>query len=858
MRISKKLSVFVVGFCLPAILAASYSLHGWFQHRIDELVQTSIQSEVRTVQELVSQDLKQLAVITRIYAAAITNIDIAHRQEFEQTWQEIGFAEQADLFQLREGSAIPIAVAKQASEIDFIHFPSELFGIKQQKTGFLLLHDHGFMASVTPISATDFIALVKPVDKRLLNQFQVGEFPHLIELKPGKVSTQVAAPKLNLSGEFDVPSLLDAKPLHLHISIKQEPFTLLQSHSDLAIYLIWGLSLLMLILGYLWLRASLVRPFKLILKQLKMIDPTAKTYQPLQGYGCNELRVFSDQVNGLLARIYRQKERSKTTLEAIVEAVILTDAWAKVVYLNPQAERLLKLNSVDAVGMPVERVFKQDSSETQALLAMMQEGATEPQVSKVKFSHEGGKIMQRSISNLRDPQEQVIGTVIVLRDITQEERLKHQLRHRANYDPVTGLLNRAAFEERIEEYGHGAQQLILCYLNLEQFKLINDSCGYSAGDTMLKMVAKAIQAVVGEDVLLARLAGDDFGLALKNISMHEVAQQAKRIVDSIGMQVIESQGSHYKVGCSIGIAMAELPKIDVQEMLKDAGSACIAAKQLGSNQIHFYDNKDKALNDQRNSSKWATRIAQAIEHNELLLYAQPIEGINTKGQRKRLEILMRIQEPDGRMLPPAQFIAAAERFKLMIDVDKEIIRKTFLWLSLHEELWDDYCLSINLSGNSLGAEGMVEYITAQLIRFGLPSECICFEVTETSAIQNRNRAIDMLNRLRKLGFSFALDDFGTGFASYGYLRELPVNYVKIDGCFIKTLASNPKDHAIVQSIHHICQVMGIETVAEFVENQAIIDKLNEIGINYAQGYAIGRPQPLDEHIQMPERARLMA
>lgn len=210
-----------------------------------------------------------------------------------------------------------------------------------------------------------------------------------------------------------------------------------------------------------------------------------------------------------------------------------------------------------------------------------------------------------------------------------------------------------------------------------------------------------------------------------------------------------------------------------------------------------------------------------------------------------MEILLRIQEPCGRILSPAQFIAAAERFKLMTDVDKEVIRKTFLWLSLNEHLWADHCLSINLSGNSLGAEGMVEYIAEQLNRFDIPSSCICFEITETSAIQNRNRAMDMLNRLRKLGFSFALDDFGSGFASYGYLRELPVDYVKIDGCFVKTIASNAKDYAIVKSIHDVCCVMGIETVAEFVENQEIIDKLSDIGINYAQGYAIGRPQSLD-------------
>lgn len=369
---------------------------------------------------------------------------------------------------------------------------------------------------------------------------------------------------------------------------------------------------------------------------------------------------------------------------------------------------------------------------------------------------------------------------------------------------------------------------------------------------MLAMVARAIQSCLGPQELLARIGGDEFGLVICDRTALAVAQLLKQIIAQVSLQVLHDKNCNYKVGLSIGVAFGRAPYINAQELLKDADIACIAAKAKGTNQIHIYDDKDKELTYQRNAPKWAVRIAQAIEENELLLYYQPIRGLGASSKRQRMEVLLRIQEPCGRILAPAQFIAAAERFKLMPEIDKEVIRKAFLWLSLNSQLWQDHCISINLSGNSLGAEGMVEYIAKQQQIFDIPSQCVCFEITETTAIQNRHRGMEMLRQLRKLGFSFALDDFGSGFASYGYLRELPVDYVKIDGCFVKNLAVNAKDYAIVKSIQDVCRVMGIETVAEFVENQEIIDRLQTIGINYAQGYAIGRPQPLASYCEQFE------
>lgn len=859
MHISKKLIVFVVGFCLPAIMVMSYSLSFWFDNRVDELKHAFIDSELANIQGQISKELKQLELFNQIYAIPMMSLEDEKYSAFEQAWLGSEVAESFHLFYLQEGKFVPFSSAyNRVNRFDVAVLAPLLVEPNRQEKGFVLLSGKGFMVSIVPVSETLSIALLKSIDNSLLSHYQGSVFLSGVTLKPGAITSSLISTSSDPKFVFNVPSLLGETGLHLEVNFSEQAFKDIYSESSVVIYLMWGLSLLLLFIGYLWLRLGLVRPFKQLLCQLANVDPSAKTYKPLQGDGCSELMVIAEQVNGLLARIFQQKERSKTTLEAIVEAVILTDAAAKVVYLNPQAERLFSIRSANAVGMRIDRLFKSDGDINRVLFSFMQDGGDSPLLSKVKFDSQSPKIMERSISHLRNPSSHIIGTVIVLRDITQEELLKHQLRRRANYDAVTSLLNRSAFEERLIDFSTNAQTLSLCYFDLEQFKLINDSCGHNAGDAMLKMVAKAIHNSLEGETLLARLGGDEFGLALKDLGVIAVAQQVKSIIDSVAMLVMEHHGCHYKVGISAGIAIARSPYIVPQELLKDADIACIAAKRKGSNQVHFYDDKDKELIYQRNAPKWAVRIAQAIEYNELLLYYQPIRGLNGKCQRKRMEILLRIQEPCGRILPPAQFIAAAERFKLMTEVDKEVIRKTFLWLSMHEELWDDHCLSINLSGNSLGAEGMVDYIIGQLQRFAIPSHCICFEITETSAIQNHERAMEMLNQLRKQGFSFALDDFGTGFASYGYLRELPVNYVKIDGCFIKTLASNAKDYAIVKSIHDVCRVMGIETVAEFVENQEIIDRLESIGINYAQGYAIGRPKSLESYLCAQSDKLLMA
>lgn len=844
MHIGKKILIFIVGFCLPAVVLVSYCLGSWYDHRVELLRQDSANRELANIQQQFQIDVDRLGFLTNIYALPLSQLDNTQLKDLESSWHASSMSANLSWYILRQGELQTFFPNERAFPNDNLREIATAVteADDQRVEGAYLIGNQAYVVTAVKSAPNQYVLLVRHLaDNDLLEYAQA--------LLVSKVSMSHAASVLPTiegvhSEVIEVPSLLKNTPIYLQVQFSDGPFREVRFKLDWVSMGFILLGVFIVGLGYIWLRRGLLKPFKNLMQQLALIDPMASVYQPVTADGNEELEVLASRVNSLLARIYQQKERAKITLESIAEAVILTDVDARVIYMNPRAESLLNMASCYAINQTLASLLKAGEQLNQAVFTCIRLGETAPQVEKIKLLTATPRIMERSISNLRNHDKEIVGTVVILRDITQEELLKRQLQKRADFDSITLLLNRQAFDERLLSFADNAKAIAVCYLDLEQFKLINDSCGHAAGDRMLAMVAKVMQACLGPQELLGRIGGDEFGLVICNRSALSVVQLLKRISAQVSLQVLNDKNCNYKVGLSIGVAFGRAPYINAQELLKDADIACLAAKAKGANQIHIYDDKDKELTYQRNAPKWAVRIAQAIEENELILYYQPIRGLGTGPQRQRMEILLRIQEPCGRILAPAQFIAAAERFKLMPEIDKEVIRKAFLWLSLHPVLWPDHCISINLSGNSLGAEGMVEYIAQQQRVFDIPSQCICFEITETTAIQNRNRGMEMLKQLRKLGFSFALDDFGSGFASYGYLRELPVDYVKIDGCFIKNLAVNAKDYAIVKSIQDVCRVMGIETVAEFVENQDIIDRLQTIGINYAQGYAIGRPQPL--------------
>ncbi|WP_447072886.1 putative bifunctional diguanylate cyclase/phosphodiesterase [Shewanella indica] len=843
MHIGKKIGVFILGFCIPALLVVAYCLNFWFEYSLGQFRQQTLEHEYVGIEQQFTRESRRLLQLARLYVPILE----MPSDSLLAGWVEGLQSSNISLFHLHQGKVTALANGKTRVLEQKVP-PADMFAaLDKEAFGAAVVNGQPLQIGFYRFDDDEALIvtrLLTPVHLQSLGQTNLIQSVTLVPLRqPVSIGQH-----LKLFSQVPVPTLLD-EPFVLQIRQQSDAFERLEWQSLLVVMLLLLGGMLMVAIGYLWLRRGLLKPFDRLMTELKEIDPSARRYTHISGCGGVEFKVLADRINNLLLRIFQQNERSRITLESIAEAVILTNNKAKVIYLNPQAESLLGLRSQQALGRTLDSLLKSDDQLDEELLAFMSSGNRQPEYSKVTLQMQQPRIMERAVSNLCNHKGKVIGAVTVLRDITQEETLKQQLRLKASVDGITGLYNRSAFEERLPGFAEGADTLALCYLDLEQFKLINDNCGHDAGDQMLVMVARAIESCLQGDEMLARLGGDEFGLAVRNRSALEVAKLLKQLVKQVCLQVLPCGGAHYRVGVSSGVAFHRGPCMAPAELLKDADIACLAAKRKGSNQIHFFDDRNKELANERNAPKWAVRIARAIEDKELLLYFQPIKGLNGCCRRQRLEILLRIRDNSGRILPPAQFIAAAERFKLMPEVDREVIRKAFLWLSEHSQLWSELCVSINLSGNSLGSEGMLDYIAEMQGRYGIPSSCVCFEITETSAIQNRTRAMEMLNQLRRLGFAFALDDFGSGFASYGYLRELPVDYVKIDGCFVRHLASNAKDYAIVKSIHDVCRVMGIETVAEFVENQEIVDKLLEIGVDYAQGYAIGRPKPLEQFYQ---------
>ncbi|ADN74596.1 diguanylate cyclase/phosphodiesterase with PAS/PAC sensor(s) [Ferrimonas balearica DSM 9799] len=602
-------------------------------------------------------------------------------------------------------------------------------------------------------------------------------------------------------------------------------------------------------------RRILLGPIGSLKQRIEQGLTQRKTSRPLPESGQDELSEISQLCNELFSQRLHQRQQISTLLRTVSDAVVLVDPQARIELVNPEAEKLLAVEHGPVRQCALVNLVAGPAG--QELHAALKELLSSGRISlegRVSLQQGGQKRqLEYHAARTLDHEGHTLGAVLVLRDITHSEQMKRELMHKSQRDQTTGIYNRHTFEQRLEALADLPGQHAICYMDLNRFKLINDSCGHEAGDRMLRDVAQEMVRSIRPGDLLARIGGDEFGLIMKDTSALETARVLKQLMERVeGITLYWDSGS-YRVGISIGVAFQRADEQRPREVFKDAEIACHANKgKGGESQIHFFDSLDQDLAHQRNAPQWAMKINEAIVNDDLVLFYQPIEPVQASSPRRKCEVLLRIREEGGRILAPGQFIAAAERFNLMPAVDKAVIRKSFEWLARNSHLWNTQVLSINLSGTTLSNGNLVSYIDEMCALYRVPPETICFEVTETAAIANENRALEILHALRRRGFAFALDDFGSGFASYGYLRQLPVDYVKIDGCFVRNLANNAKDYAIVKSIHDVCRVMGIETVAEFVEDQETLSRLRAIGVNYAQGYGIGRPKDLETYQPVPQ------
>ena len=438
-------------------------------------------------------------------------------------------------------------------------------------------------------------------------------------------------------------------------------------------------------------------------------------------------------------------------------------------------------------------------------------------------------------------------------DITESYKLSQQLGYQASHDPLTGLVNRREFENRIsnalQECRDSQAEHALCYIDLDQFKVVNDTCGHDAGDQLLLQVTEIFKQQVRKNDTVARLGGDEFGLLLENCPLEQSRQIAEKVCQAVDEYRFLSHGGAFRIGTSIGLIQLNSGSKDYTEVLREADAACYAAKDAGRNRVHVYykNSPEVALRHQEMQS--IVDINQALDDDRFLLHRQTILNLQSNNQTSAgfFEVLLRMNSETGQLILPGEFLPVAERYNLISQLDTWVVKTAINWLCQEQAAGRDTSCSINLSGVSIASERFLAFILATIDLSGVESERICFEITETAAIANINLAIEFITTLKEQGCFFALDDFGSGFSSFAYLKTLPVDYLKIDGFFVRDILQDSINYEMVKSINDIGHVMGKKTIAEFVEDADTLEALRNIGIDYAQGYAIDKPLPLVEY-----------
>jgi diguanylate cyclase (GGDEF)-like protein/PAS domain S-box-containing protein len=555
------------------------------------------------------------------------------------------------------------------------------------------------------------------------------------------------------------------------------------------------------------------------------------------------------------ALLFAEKERAQVTLASIGDAVVTTDVAGRVDFLNSVAEELTGWTIAEAMGVPLDQVFHIINEVSRAVIENPVEIVLRTGIvvglanHTVLIRRDGAELnIEDSAAPIRDRHGEIIGVVLVFHDVTKAHEMAKQMGWAATHDSLTGLFNRAEFEHRlqslIERTSVGKRHALL-YIDLDQFKLVNDTCGHAAGDQMLCQIAAIMHRHMREADTLARLGGDEFGVLLENCPADKGRQIAETILEGLrGFRFVWSDKT-FLVGASIGLVEVAGEDLNATHLLAAADTACYTAKDEGRNRVQVFNAADSETIRRSGEMNWVAHINRAFDEDRFRLHWQAIEPLQSGSKDERHgEILLRMVDEEGILVPPASFLPAAERYNLMPRVDRWVVQQSLRWLVDHPE--ETQCAAINLSGQSLGDEQLLDYVFEQLRHTGIESSRICFEITETAAIANLTKAIRFIGALRERGCRFSLDDFGSGLSSFGYLKNLPVDFLKIDGGFVRNITRNPIDKAMVVAINNIGHVMGLATIAEFVESDDIKTLLRAQGVDYGQGYGIARPVPIDE------------
>lgn len=592
-------------------------------------------------------------------------------------------------------------------------------------------------------------------------------------------------------------------------------------------------------------RAKEAEPFGYILKPFKEKEL----------YTTIDIALYKHSID---KKLRKQERLFSAILHSIADGIIATDKENIIQFMNPIAQEITGFTENDAKGRLLSQVINLIDEKSSKVLALPEISGKNEEAfffkDSVIVNKRGDHVhVEGTLSYIHDKDKSVEGQVLALRDTTEMRQLSETISYQASHDTLTGLANREEFSSRlavlIENAHSNASQHALIYLDIDQFKVVNDTCGHTVGDELLIQTTGIIKTVVRASDLCARLGGDEFGIILENCSLEKALFISQRLHARLNEHKLVWEENTFNINSSIGLVMINEQSIDLSSVLAAADDACYVAKDEGGNRIKIYETTGNLFQKRRGEMQWISKLTRALEENRFRLYYQPIVPLRKdKALPKKLEILIRMVDEQNKIIMPIDFIPAAERYNLMPAIDRWVIkhsleayRELLISMGPDKEI-DLFC--INLSAASLADERCFTFIKEQFQTTSAPPTGFCFEITETAAISNMGVASKLIHDLKEIGCTFALDDFGSGFSSFNYLKNLPIDYLKIDGSFVKDMHSDQVNCAMVEAINNLGHAMGIRTIAEFVANSNIKERLIDIGVDFAQGYEIGKPQDL--------------
>ena len=567
--------------------------------------------------------------------------------------------------------------------------------------------------------------------------------------------------------------------------------------------------------------------------------------------------------------LQQEKELFQITLASIGDAVITTDSSGLVTYLNPIAEWFTGWNNTESTGKNLYEIFKikdliqNDPIENildQMIDNLNQSDNNQECILIHRDSHEC--IVNYSIAPIKNKNKNknIIGTVLTFRDVTEQRKLTEKLAYQAAHDALTGLLNREEFENRLSKILASIRKNdthALLYLDLDQFKVINDSCGHGAGDELLRQVTALLHSKLRTRDTLARLGGDEFGIILEHCPPNEALQVANTLRELIQNFRYRWQDKTFTIGVSIGLFPIRHDNEGLVSTLSAADSACFAAKDQGRNRVHVYHSDDTVLQQRSSEMQWLPRIQEAITNQRLCLFFQPIVAVQEENELiEHGEFLLRLQDEHDQLIYPSSFLPSAERYDQMLAIDQWVIDQSLKLLSTRSFASTKKMYAINLSAQALGNEEFLAYVIEKMQFYGCQPSTLCFEITENIALADLQHVTKFITTLKELGCRFSMDDFGSGLSSFGYLKNIPLDYLKIDGKLVKGMSTDPVDRAMVEAINRIGHVMGMKTIAEWVEDATTLDLLKTMGVDYVQGNKLAQPYPFTPHSEAVLQATL--